>query len=308
MNKLKSSILFLVTILILTAGFLPISAQSDGWQTALSNIEGGETYYSVSFVTGGDIYLQALVGSGGLTLPEDPHKEGYKFLRWECEGQTVNDGMIVDHDLTINAVFEPILLVDTEISYAYSINGSEVVFSAHKAALTLEDVQDSSYTVISPEYIEVSGVMFWPEQRSVTISADELNAAASAGNSLHITVNYNPADLSYTLVKSVTTLDGTGYEEKERTELTGLMGAEVSAPAETAFGTLIRVENKELTQSGQTVNAYYQRKHVHLTFDTNGGEALPGPEVLYEQTVDLTKYTPVRKGYTFSGWTDEDGK
>lgn len=304
MKIFRTCILTLAILLMVSAGILPLYAQSDGWQTALSNVEGGKTYYSVSFVTGGDIYLQALVDSGGLTLPEDPHKEGYKFLRWECEGQTVTDGMTVDHDLTINAVFEPIVLVDAVISYAFSINGSEVVFSAHSASLTLED---SPYTVISPEYTEVGEVKFWPDRRSVTISADELKAAASDGNTLHITVNYSPADLTYTLVSYVTALDGNGDVKVTEEPFSGNLGAEVTAQAETAFGTLIRVENKDLTHSGQTVNAYYQRKTVHLTFDTNGGEALPGPDVLYEQTVDLTQYTPVRKGYTFNGWTDIDG-
>ena len=303
MKTMKNSILCLIIILLTTALILPASAQNDGWNTALSNVEGGGTYYAVSFVTDSGSYLTALVNGGGLTLPEDPHKEGYKFLRWECEGQTVTDGMTVDHDLTINAVFEPIILVDTEISYVYSNNGSENVFSTHSATLTLED---SPYTVVSPEYTEVGEVKFWPDRKSVTISADDLKAAASAGNSLHITVNYNPADLSYTLVKYVTAPDGKSDVEIERTDLSGHMGAEVTAPAETAFGTLIRVENKELTQSGQIVNAFYQRKHVHLTFDTNGGEALPGPDVLYGQTVELEDYKPTRKGYRFTSWLDEN--
>ena len=305
MKTFKKSILCLLVCLMLAAGIQPLYAQNDSWKTAQSNVEGGLTYYVVNFVTDEGLYLTALVNSGGLVLPEAPHREGYTFLRWECEGRPVTDGMSVNHDLTITAVFEPIVLVDTKILYVYEEGGKEVVFGTHSATLTLDDVKTGAYTVVSPEYTEVSGVRLWPERKSVSITAEDLSAAAGHGNSLSFTVSYMPADLSYTLVRQLTALNGSGYDEIDRSELSGRMGDEISAPAETAFGTLIRVENKELTQSGQVITAIYQRKALHLTFDTNGGRALPGPEVLYGGSADLSEYTPVRDGYTFSGWLDE---
>ena len=216
MKTFKKSILCLLVCLMLAAGIQPLYAQNDSWKTAQSNVEGGLTYYVVNFVTDEGLYLTALVNSGGLVLPEAPHREGYTFLRWECEGRPVTDGMSVNHDLTITAVFEPIVLVDTKILYVYEEGGKEVVFGTHSATLTLDDVKTGAYTVVSPEYTEVSGVRLWPERKSVSITAEDLSAAAGHGNSLSFTVSYMPADLSYTLVRQLTALNESGWTDDAR--------------------------------------------------------------------------------------------
>lgn len=307
MKNLKNSILCLVILLVITAGILPVSAQNDGWKTDSSNIVGGKTYYSVNFVTNEESWTAFVESSSGLPLPEDPYREGYRFVRWDCEGNTAVNGMAVTHDLTLTAVFEPIIVANTEISYVYSLNGSEVVFGSHRATLTPEDVKNGPYTVISPEYTEVNGVKFWPDRQSVSITAEDLNAAAADGNSLNFSVTYMPADVSYTLILMLETPDGTGWEEMERSVLNGRMGNEAAAPDETEYGTLIRVENSDLVQAGQTVTAYYNRRIVSLTFNTDGGKALAGPELLYGQSVNLDAYKSQRDGYEFKGWLDEEG-
>lgn len=307
MKNMKNSILCLVILLVITAGILPISAQNSAWKTDESNIIGGTNYHTVNFVINNETFLTEFVSSSGLILPEDPQREGYRFLYWECGGQIAADGMTVDQDLTITAVFEPILVVNTEISYVYDRDGSEVVFASQRASLTPEDVMNSPYTVISPEYTEVNSVKYWPDRQSVSITAEDLNTAAADGNSLSFRVTYMPADVSYTLIKSVSTLDGTGYEVMEQNKLTGHLGAKITAPAETDFGTLVRVENDELKQAEQTVTAFYQRKPVSLTFDTNGGKALAAPQLLYGQSVNLDDYKTQRDGYEFKGWLDEEG-
>ena len=49
-----------------------------------------------------------------------------------------------------------------------------------------------------------------------------------------------------------------------------------------------------------TVNTY------NINFDTDGGEAIPAQKVYYNNTVSILP-TPVKDGYQFDGWVDENG-
>ena len=65
----------------------------------------------------------------------------------------------------------------------------------------------------------------------------------------------------------------------------------------------IHYENGTLTVEKVPVTSSYYT----LTFETNGGNALSAIRKLSGSAVDLSKYVPVREGYTFLGWyADEE--
>ena len=57
MKNMKNSILWLVILLVITAGILPISAQNSAWKTDESNIIGGTNYHTVNFVINNETFL-----------------------------------------------------------------------------------------------------------------------------------------------------------------------------------------------------------------------------------------------------------
>ena len=97
-------------------------------------------------------------------------------------------------------------------------------------------------------------------------------------------------------------------------------GEELSLKDFTSTGNFYKSTGEEVNYTnGLSLNAKFEGKALketgkyYLTLDAFGGTVNGKAKLLIEskkedfKTVDLTKYTPVRKGYTFKGW-DLDGK
>ncbi|MCF0260371.1 MAG: InlB B-repeat-containing protein, partial [Erysipelotrichaceae bacterium] len=51
-----------------------------------------------------------------------------------------------------------------------------------------------------------------------------------------------------------------------------------------------------------TLYAGWKPQEFTLTFSAGQGSGIAPVTVIYNETVDLRNYTPVRRGYTFAGW------
>ena len=98
------------------------------------------------------------------------------------------------------------------------------------------------------------------------------------------------------------------------------VGEELSLTNFTSNGNFYKSTGEEVTYSnGLRLIAKFEGKtldetdNYYVTFDAFGGTVNGKSQILLTsasnefKTIDLTKYTPVRKGYTFKGW-DLDGK
>ena len=96
--------------------------------------------FSVLFVVDGDVYHEVEVAWGeSLTMPEDPSKEGYKFVGWDTEVIEVKE------DLELTAQFE---VVEYKIRY---FSGSEEITTLEPKTYTINDtVSLPSYSI--PNY------------------------------------------------------------------------------------------------------------------------------------------------------------
>ncbi|MBQ8080935.1 MAG: InlB B-repeat-containing protein [Clostridia bacterium] len=306
-TRLHRLLAWLLTAALLIT-LLPASALAEGWGSVQSNVTSGQQYYVVTFQTEDGVLLRELVRGEGLTLPEAPARAGYEFLRWEAEGEAVAAGMQVDHDMTVTAVYRRIGLVDVEIRYVYDVDGAQNAFSRHKATLAASDLTAGAYEVRSPEYVEVGGEAYWPDRTVVSVTAEDLDfVLAQGGDQLLITVTYAPADIAYTLVTLVGSAEEDRWETLSRASAAGRKGASVEPPVSAGYGELVRLENEVLLQNGQEVRAYYERSAYTLSFDAAGGTAIPSVTGGYGEAVDAGAYVPVRTGYAFVGWQDEEG-
>lgn len=89
--------------------------------------------YLVEFYVDGNLYFNVNVNPNEYVyFPEEPHKENYKFVGWECNGVFLNNPIMVTNDVTVNAVFESLVDFDSwysvnEMAYSQYINGSTAV-------------------------------------------------------------------------------------------------------------------------------------------------------------------------------------
>lgn len=71
-------------------------------------------YYTVNFNSkgGSDIASQQVKKGETLVLPENPTQADHEFLEWTLDGETFEDSMIIERDITLVAVWEKLLAID----------------------------------------------------------------------------------------------------------------------------------------------------------------------------------------------------
>lgn len=122
-----------------------------------------------------------------------------------------------------------------------------------------------------------------------------------------VSVNLDLGELvTYTVQDYLQNTDGVGYTMGSQQVLEGISGETVNAPTDGYDGFKL---NKDKSVLSGTVTAdntlvlirYFDRKTYSISFETNGGGALPHLDTLYGADIEVPP-TPSRYGYVFDGW------
>jgi len=100
-----------------------------GWDRSFSNITRNLTvralysinYYNVTFLDWDDrvIDVQSIAYESGALAPTDPTRTGYTFVGWDEDFSSITD------DLTVTALYDPILVNVTPSAYVVKLNGNQ---------------------------------------------------------------------------------------------------------------------------------------------------------------------------------------
>lgn len=127
-----------------------------------------------------------------------------------------------------------------------------------------------------------------------------------------VTVTYYSEDVPYKVEHYLQNLDGTYNVEPDYVDnKSGKVGTYTTAEARNVPGFVLEsaiqqelINQRQTIVGGdeQTIQLRYERKHLPLNFDTNGGEYMPPVSGLYGEKVDISNKIPRRPGYRFAGW------
>ena len=127
-----------------------------------------------------------------------------------------------------------------------------------------------------------------------------------------VSVNLDLGTLvTYTVQDFWQDADGSGYTVKSQQIFEGLSGEAVTATGVDYDGFVLNREKSTLSgkvaeDSSLVLTRYFDRNTYSITFDTNGGSALPALEALYGAAVEAPG-APTRYGHVFDGWyADKD--
>ncbi len=117
--------------------------------------------------------------------------------------------------------------------------------------------------------------------------------------------------VTYTTQYFLQKADGSGYALGSQDIIEGVTGETATAPEVTFEGFTENKSKGKLTgiiadDSSLVLKRYFDRNTYAISFDMNGGSAIPAIEALYEAPVTAPD-EPSRYGYTFAGWyADKD--
>ncbi len=304
--------MLLALLMILQAA--PVGVIAEGI-AVISNVVQGETFYQVTFVSDGATVATQYVRSGNsLTLPETPHKEGYHFVGWTCDGAGVSEGAAVNSDMTITAEFHYIAHYTFTVSYVDEA-GNEVAMGVIQSWSEDDDLPVNAdgvkyVTIESPPTVVRDDYNIYPDQYSVTF-------LLQGEQTQHANVVYSAATTSYTVehyvMSKVVGADGSvTFTRNNATLLSdytqsfpGRAGSFVT-PESVAIEGYIYSESVPCKLSADAslnvAKVYYRPVARTLTYNTADGSYVAAVNGHVGDTVPLTSEVPTRVGYTFNGW------
>ncbi len=112
--------------------------------------------------------------------------------------------------------------------------------------------------------------------------------------------------VTYTAQYFLQKADGSGYVLKDQEVLDGISGETATAPVASYDGFSENTSKSEASgtianDSSLILTRYFDRNTYSISFEMNGGSAIPAIEALYETPVTAPD-EPSRYGYTFAGW------
>lgn len=243
--------------------------------------------YAITFDCNNTQYIYTSADYGTkLTKPQDPTREGYKFVCWTLDGEEYDFDTLVKGEMTLVAKWEANTYIVT-----FNVDGVE----------TEVEVKYSEY-VEEPEMPTKEGHNFsgW------LLNNDTYNFSLPITGNITLTASWTK--ISYSVILYNKGLDYV-YE-------TIYYGEEFNLPEDPTpslgyyFVGWINNVTDEFLESSFVVKAdvsayaHYEPIEYKLTFVLNGGEE---PEVRYNtftiETPTYYIYPIVKEGYTFLGWT-----
>ena len=226
-----------------------------------------------------------------------PEREGYTFEGWDPKVvETVTE------DVTYTAVWEA-------IDYPVTIdpaNGEDVT----DVTYTYEDVISDKYDFSTDPVWEGRDFTGWVDQdgNPVDLTATYTEDIASIIGTWElwecpVTVNLNNGEKSYTLIYTYEDVVGVKLKTPvwEGRDFTGWVDQNGKPVDLTATYTVAL----------KSINATWELNEYVVPVDPANGEDVTDVTYTYEDVIgdkyDFSK-DPTRKGYTFQGWVDQDGK
>ena len=261
--------------------------------------------YRISYVLSGGTNATAnptsyTVAGGTLTL-RAPSRRYYTFKEWQYNGQKVTSiDPNLAKDITLTAVWTPI-----EYTITYVLNGGNNSASNP----TRYTVTTASFTLAAPQR---TGYRFlgWTGSNGTT-PMPSVKVPTTAPSNLSYTANWEA--IRYTIT----------YDADEFVDLAGLPTGYTVEDAKIALGEQTRehyrfawqIDGKTVTAidtslaRNVTVKAVWTPVVYTITYDLDGGtNADSNPVSFTVESNALTLAAPTKIGYTFLGWTWDDGE
>lgn len=266
------------------------------------------TKYTVTFDSNGGSSVQSVTINEGekVTKPADPTKDGYIFLGWFLNDVLYNFDTVVTNNITLVAKWQE----DKQDSYLLTINyhvGSEVVYQLESDL--------SLFTFYTPEVELGYGFKGWYYDETLTNAASEddiRNMVLTENKTLDLYASIDKIGEVYTVkfvtnssdvIDDVKVLENTKVTKptdpvKEGYTFLGWFESEVD---EVAF------DFNNVITSNLSLYAKWA-KDYKLTITYMVDDTLYKTEE-FNKSQDFKFCTSPRKdGYTFEGWTNEEGK
>ena len=281
----------LLTIVMLLQA-LPTAALADVL-TFTSNTVEGSTYHKVEFQDdeGSVLATQYVENGANLVMPEDPAKEGNKFVGWFYGEEKVTAQTPVSADMTVKAKFAPITVYTVTVNYLLKEDQTSKVAESVVRSYTADDAEDE---IISPAAVQVEGKgTLYPEQASVTVNPSTLTQEETVYNVYYINANAEYTIEYYAMAQSVDDQQNvifvqegaTKIEGVEPTTGNGVVGQYPNVDAaEIPHYEFVEADAPQLVAgSDNVVKLYYRPEAYTLRYDSQGGSYV-APKTGYYNT------------------------
>ena len=260
-------------------------------------------------------FVELPAGTTVGTLPENPFREGWSFVRWEDEaGNEITADTVVEADVTATAVFEKILTYELTVNYYYLVNENDPSSRVDIASRTVNATQSGMPVwITSPASAVASEItgepLYYPTVSEVSAIAEDFTFNEVTGKyELTVEVQYKDTDSEYVVVYYLKNLNGQGYTEiGTRKTVKAVLHSSIAPEVSTEFDAYAEFERRdegELTATNQQFGVYYTRKNFTVSYDSNGGSYVEAASLPYGSSYTLTAgaQAPTRVGYSFAGW------
>ncbi len=263
--------------------------------------------YTLDYVLLGDVpdwadvpySIQAIPGEL-ITIAETPIHEGYDFDGWYYDGTKIYDSFVMpEQDVTLEGMWRL-----REYDVVFDADGGEF---ADGSSAYIETLTFGSQ-ILGPEVPSREGFQFVGWQNSEGIMVGNLGTVGD-DNSVFYAV-WEPVDVEYTVEFYYMNSDGMYPETPDYTEKRGALAfEEVELIPECPEGFGINEINSVLEaipslDNSTVLKVYFDRNVYDLITVVDGNEEVCS--YFYGSAVALPT-TPVKEGYEFAGWYNEEG-
>ena len=260
--------------------------------------------YSVTFNTDGgtSVEAQEVEEESYLHAPEEPQKEGYTFVEWQFEDQTVTFPVQVMENMQLTAIYTANIYDIT-----LDVNGGEPLDEAE-----YEATFDGVYTLPVPQREGYTFLGWYESDIAVTAASGNSLSVWKYTDNMQLEARWSINSYALSLDKNIDEAgsisgDGENVFDSQVTvtaqtnagyTFLGWFSGEELLSEEPEYTFAMPAEDIALTAKWE-VNSYM------LTLDENideAGDALGGGEKEYNSQVTVT--AQANAGYTFLGWYD----
>ncbi len=272
-----------------------------GWNGSYTNVTSNRTItatykintYTVKFVdwNGTVLKTQTVNHGSNVTPPSNPNRTGYTFTGWK--GSYTN----VTSNRTITAT--------------YKINTYTVKFVDWNGTVLKTQSVNYGSNATPPSNPTRTGYTFtgWSGTYTNVTSNRTITATYQINTYTAITKHWYMKDTTSNAWNPNGTLnsDGSKILHSEANKQTINYGSKYQPKPITITGYELvedKYANGVTISNNTTVNYYYRKKTYTITFNSNGGSAVPLQTILYKNKASTPK-NPTKTGYKFMGWYTE---
>ena len=251
--------------------------------------------HTVTFISDGETVATVEIGHNekiGSRMPEDPEKEGFRFISWISDGTEISADTAVDADITAEAQFEEII----HYTVSFVVDGTDY------HSVTVENGESVGDQM--PEDPNLEGQRFdgW-------FAADGSQFTKDTAVERNMTV-----EAALTRIHTVVfTADGAAVETRSL-EDGSVLGTLPEAPVKTGFRFVSwQISGSDISAEMQVhedlnIEALYEEVTYTVTYyqDAEGTTRLHQQGYKANETINSFPEEPFTAGYYFSEWKDQE--